>query len=217
MASSYGQAATPFNPQLIAQMFSDPVQKQNFYMALADVYRANMEAQTKNLAHAAFPNNAAQYQSLPSVPSDAPHVPAHSAKVEEPTNSVSSRPPSAASTPSPSSAKGKRRATSPGPHVSGSSTPVFIHKGASVVFYVQVDLSQRHDIVNKIKVCNVLQRLLVNLTVHDLEKWWGYFNRQRQRRLCYPFHKIQNVSNFIPNLYRFKDTCYQSLFCIRLY
>ncbi|KAE9408154.1 hypothetical protein BT96DRAFT_985939 [Gymnopus androsaceus JB14] len=136
MASSYGQTATPFNPQLMAQMFSDPVQKQNFYMALADIYRASMEAQTKNLAHAAFPNNAAQYQSLPS----------RSLQM-----SVSSRPPSAASTPSPSSAKGKRRATSPGPHVSGSSTPVFIRKGASVVFYVQVDLSQRHDIVNKIK------------------------------------------------------------------
>ncbi|KAF9076221.1 hypothetical protein BDP27DRAFT_1414754 [Rhodocollybia butyracea] len=170
MAPSFGQPGPvlpspfPFDQQLLPQIISNPIQSQNFLMALADVYRNNMQNNMQMNFSAS--TNVTQAQPLHSG-SSLGHSSA--VKVEESSGDVwhSSEPPNSSSSSqkgkrraaSPDSAnalssrKGKRKAISPSPDHSLSNPPdeILTRNGKSLVFFVQVDLSQRHDLVNKIK------------------------------------------------------------------
>ncbi|KIK70921.1 hypothetical protein GYMLUDRAFT_303036 [Collybiopsis luxurians FD-317 M1] len=145
-----------FNPQLM--------QNPNFLMALADVYRNNMSMQMQmNLA--TFAANAAQ-QPSPFAAISAPSAPPPSSPHRTEEQLINGRSPtepphssfsrqgkqrdlSSSSTSSSDSPKGKRKASPPPDDEAVG--PIFTRNEKNIVFFVQVDLSHRHDLVNKIK------------------------------------------------------------------
>ncbi|KAF5385496.1 hypothetical protein D9757_005334 [Collybiopsis confluens] len=151
---STGPSMSPlnsFNPQIM--------QNPNFLMALADVYKNNMNMQQMNLA--AFLTAATQQSHF--APSSSNQSQAGERlpnellldKLSHPSPVVSSkgkqRASSSSSITSSDSRKGKRKASSPPSGDDGSLGPIFIRGEKSVVFFVQVDMNQRHELVGKIK------------------------------------------------------------------
>ncbi|KAJ4499579.1 hypothetical protein C8R41DRAFT_29180 [Lentinula lateritia] len=150
-------SAFSLNPHLL-QMVPNQFQDQNFFMALADVYRANM----MNLAALSqFHQPQQPSYSFPEAPPDttpAP-VPAPASSKAKSTESHSGSSMASSSLPSKELSrndKGKQKA-SPAPSSSSTRSfsepqiPIFTRNGKSVMFFVQIDLSQRHDLVNQIK------------------------------------------------------------------
>ncbi|KAH7880830.1 uncharacterized protein C8R40DRAFT_285402 [Lentinula edodes] len=160
-------SAFSLNPHLL-QMVPNQFQDQNFFMAFADVYRANM----MNLAALSqFHQPQQPSYSFPEAPPDttpAP-VPAPASSKAKSTESHSGSSMASSSLPSKELSrndKGKQKASPPPSSSSTRSfsepqTPIFTRNGKSVMFFVQIDLSQRHDLVNQIKVRYIVKIFLV--------------------------------------------------------
>ncbi|KAJ4486056.1 hypothetical protein J3R30DRAFT_1446401 [Lentinula aciculospora] len=146
----------PINPQSFQQM---QIQNQIMFLALANKVM-NLAALSQAQPQQPYPNSVfPTHNILASAPAPVSTINAEEHTISNDWPSLNS---SRSSSGEPSrDAKGKQKATSPANSfssvgsISEAQAPIFTRNGESVMFFVQIDLSQRHDLVSKIKVRSV--------------------------------------------------------------